>query len=104
MAVWRPPTAAADHLAAVTAVLGHWTDAGMILSVVLINAIIGAAQGPYARGRDASAIRNQSWRKSVAVRAARRRWETSIAVDSVAAVRPIRRASPGAAADLRISA
>ena len=66
---------------------------------------------PAAATSVAETWRRFGWRPTTDdQRKARRRPETSIAVDSIAAVRPFRRVSPGAAAefsratDLRISA
>ena len=58
--------------AAATAALGHWVDTGVILGVVVINAVIGFVQEGKAE-RAIDAIRNMLSLHAVAVRDGRRR-------------------------------
>lgn len=57
---------------AITALLGHWVDAGVILAVVVINAIIGFLQQGKA-GRALDAIRNMLPLQTQVLRDGRRR-------------------------------
>ena len=58
--------------AAVTAVLGHWVDTGVILAVVVVNAVIGFIQEGKAE-QALDAIRNMLAPKATVLRLGRRR-------------------------------